>query len=378
MDTANFLPQDDHSRRWRLILGPAEEPESNTARPGAAPPSPLSSHDQAMDQALAELYGDDHNQGGTAEAKPDLARWLADIRTYFPESVVQVLLQDAFKRRDWRRQLLQSDTLSQIEPDLHLVNELLALKRTMPVGTRETARQVVQQVVDELTRRLEQSLRQAITGRLHRPARRSRPRHKEINWSRTIYRNLKHYQPALQTILPETLVGYGHRQQALHDVIVCLDQSGSMVSSVVYASIFASVLASIPALKTSLIAFSTAVVDLTEQLDDPVALLFGLQLRGGTDINRALAYARGLITRPSHTTLVLISDLFEGGSKEGVVRQAAALVESGVSLIVLLALNDQARPRYDHQLAQELAALGIPAFACTPDQFPNVMASALR
>lgn len=373
MTDPNFYDA-EYGRRWRLILGAAAD--EGSSQPSGQPQPALSPQDAGLDQALSELYGDSQ-QGGTEKAKPDLARWLDDVRRYFPESVAEVLRQDARQRRDWQKLLLQPEFLSQVEPDIHLVHQLLALKQTMPTRTRETARQVVQQVVDELTQRLENKLRQAIVGSLDRATRRLRPRHKEINWSRTIYRNLKHYQPSLQTIIPETLVGYGHKRQALHDVILCLDQSGSMLSSVVYASIFGAVMASIPALSTALIAFSTAVVDLTDQLDDPVGLLFGLQLRGGTDINRALAYARQKVTRPQQTTLILISDLFEGGDKEGMLGHAAALVQSGVHVIVLLALNDSGIPRYDHHLATELAHLGIPTFACTPDQFPDLMASAL-
>jgi Mg-chelatase subunit ChlD len=217
-----------------------------------------------------------------------------------------------------------------------------------------------------------------VAGSLNRASRTRRPRHAEIDWPRTIRANLKHYQPAYHTIIPETRIGFGRKRSALRDVILCVDQSGSMASSVVYAGVFGAVLASLPAVRTRVIVFDTNVVDLTEQLDDPVELLFGVQLGGGTDINRALARCQELIERPRETILVLISDLYEGGQRAEMLKRAAALLGSGVQLVALLALSDDGAPSYDHQLAADLAELGAPAFACTPDHFPDLMAAAIN
>ena len=162
------------------------------------------------------------------------------------------------------------------------------------------------------------------------------------------------------------------------DIVLCVDQSGSMAESVVYSGVFASVLASIRALRTSLVVFDTAVVDLTELLSDPVEVLFGTQLGGGTDINRAIAYCQGLITRPRDTILVLISDLYEGGFRDDMLRRIAGMKAAGVQVVVLLALSDQGAPSYDHDNAAALASLGVPAFACTPDAFGELMAAAIQ
>ena len=151
-----------------------------------------------------------------------------------------------------------------------------------------------------------------------------------------------------------------------------------MAASVVYSSIFGAVMASLPAVATRLVVFDTAVVDLSEQLQDPVDLLFGVQLGGGTDINRAVGYCQGLIREPRNTILVLISDLYEGGVKDGLLKRANELVEAGVQFIALLALSDEGAPAYDRELAAHLAALGVPSFACTPDAFPSLMAAAIR
>jgi Mg-chelatase subunit ChlD len=237
---------------------------------------------------------------------------------------------------------------------------------------------VVRRVVDELQRKLANPTRQAVLGSLHRATRSRRPRHSEIDWHRTIRANLKHYQPSYRTVIPETRIGYGRKRSALRDIILCVDQSGSMGASVVYSGIFGAVLASLPAVRTRMVVFDTEVVDLTEELHDPVELLFGVQLGGGTDISRALGYCQSIVRRPQETILVLISDLYEGGNREEMLRRAAALAGAGVQMIVLLALSDTGAPSYDHGVAAELAAMGAPAFACTPDLFPDMMAAAIN
>jgi Mg-chelatase subunit ChlD len=290
---------------------------------------------------------------------------------------VRVMQWDALERLNLRQMLLEPELLMAVEPDMHLAATLLSLNSVLPDRARETARLVVRRVLDDLERRLAQPLRQAVLGSLSRSVRNRRPRHNEIDWPRTIRANLRHYQPAYRTIIPETLHGYGRRRSALRDVILCVDQSGSMAASLVYAGLFGAVLASLPALTTRVVVFDTAVVDLTDDLHDPVELLFGTQLGGGTDINRALAYCHGLVGQPQNTLLFLISDLYEGGLREEMLQRAAALAQSGVQVIALLALNDEGAPSFDHAVASRLSALGIPAFACTPDLFPDLMAAAI-
>lgn len=359
---------DERLRRWRLVLG-GEAADGTGARLGPA--------DLRLDAALRALYDADRS-GGLGSSTPSVARWLGDIRAYFPAPVVRVLQRDAIDRLGLHRMLLEPETLAAVEPDVHLVADLIALRGVLPATTRDTARMVVRRVVDDLERRLAQPLRQAVTGSLHRATRTRGPRAGEIDWDRTIRANLRHYQPAYRTVVPETLVGYGHRRSSLRHVVVCVDQSGSMATSVVHAGVLAAVLASLPSLRTRLVVFDTAVVDLTDQLADPVEVLFGTQLGGGTDINRALAYCQQVIERPADTVLVLVSDLYEGGDRDATLARAAALVRSGVQVVALLALNDDGAPSFDHALAADLADLGVPAFACTPDAFPDLMAAAIN
>lgn len=361
-------------RRWRLLLG-GDSDGTGFSLNGAG--------DVGMDKTLSALYNDPQQngkKGGLGGSAPNVARWLGDIRTYFPTSVVQVMQKDALERLNLHQMLLQPELLESVEPDIHLVSTIISLNHVIPEKTKETARMVVRKVVEELEKKLEGPLRQAILGSLNRAVRNRRPRHNEINWDRTIRANLKHYQPDYNTIIPETRIGYGRKKtsSSLRDIILCVDQSGSMAASVVYSSICAAVLASLSAVKTSLVVFDTSIVDLTPELHDPVEVLFGTQLGGGTDIQRALAYCQGLVRTPGDTILVLISDLYEGGSHEKLIQRAAALVGSGVQVITLLALSDQGAAVSDPAVASKFTALGIPCFACTPDQFPDLMAAAIK
>jgi Mg-chelatase subunit ChlD len=340
----------------------------------------LADRDVAIDNALRALYDPPSGKrgAGLGASSPNVARWLGDIRTYFPTSVVRVMQQDALTRLNLKQMLLEPEMLEAVEPDVHLVATLLSLSGVIPNKTKDTARNVVRKVVEDLQRKLAQPMTQAVMGALTRSTRNRRPRHNEIDWNRTVRANLRHYQPDYGTVIPETRVGYGRRRSSLRDIILCVDQSGSMASSVVYAGIFGAVLASLPAVSTRMIVFDTAVVDLTDDLKDPVELLFGTQLGGGTDINRALGYCQGLVRQPHETILVLISDLYEGGNQEEMLKRVAALASAGVQMVALLALNDDGAPGFDHGNAAAFAELGVPAFACTPDLFPDLMAAAIN
>jgi VWA domain containing CoxE-like protein len=362
--------------RWRLLLGEASAEELGTS---------LSREEQRMDAALGALYdaaeediGQSRRSSGLGSSAPRVARWLGDIRTYFPTSVVQVMQRDAIERLHLTSMLLEPELLDSIQPDVHLVSSLVSLSHVMPDSTKRTARVVVGQVVAEIERRIANKTRAAVTGAISRASRTRRPRPRDIDWNSTIRRNLDHYLPEHRTVIPERLVGYGRGANAIvKEVVVAIDQSGSMAESVVYAAVFGATLASIRSVKTSVVAFDTEIADLTDKLSDPVDVLFGCQLGGGTDINRALAYCQQLITRPTESILVLISDLYEGGIAAEMLRRVADLLRAGVTVVALLALSDSGAPAHDHEHAAALAALGVPAFACTPDLFPDLLAVAI-
>jgi hypothetical protein len=371
----------ERARRWRLVLGGGEADGSATR---------LDRDDRRIDAALGALYdrGEERGRGGAVRGRrvgglgrsaPAVSRWLGDIRRYFPVPVVQVLQRDAVERLDLTHLLLEPELLSELEPDVYLVSVLVELNHLLPEATKDTARQVIGGVLEALRQRFADRTRAAVTGALARAARTHRPRPADIDWGRTIRANLRHWLPEQRTVVPERLIGYGRHSPSLaRDVVIALDQSGSMADSVVHASLFACLLARMPALRTSLVAFDTSAVDLTDALDDPVDVLFGVQVGGGTDIGNALGACQRLITRPSETLLILVSDLFEGGDVDVLRNRVRVLVRSGVTVLVLLALSDDGAPVANHHEAATLAALGAYVATCTPDRFPDVLGAALE
>jgi len=359
----------------------------NDSRPGGGDRvgGRLTGDDVRIDAALGALYdresvrrGAGGRAGGLGRSRPGVVRWLGDIRRYFPTPMVQILQRDAVDRLDLRQLLLEPELLQAVEPDVHLVTLLVELNRHLPDETRATARQVIARVLADLEARLTDHTRQAVRGALARSARTRRPRPGDIDWPTTITANLRHWIPEHRTVIPERLVGHGRRQRSLaRDVVIAVDQSGSMADSVVYASLFGGVLAQLPALRTSFVAFDTSVTDLTAYLHDPVEVLFGVQLGGGTDIAAALGYCQSLIERPRQSVLFLVSDLFEGGNADLMRRRVAELVAGGVTVVVLLALSDEGTPSHDHDHAAALVELGAAVLSTTPDEFPSVLADAL-
>jgi uncharacterized protein with von Willebrand factor type A (vWA) domain len=359
--------------KWRLILGREADPENEW--------SPEAADWKRMDEVLEALYensADGNRKGGLGSSSPHVNRWLGDIQRYFPSSVVNMMQKDALKRLNLKELLKEPELSRLLEPNVQLAATLISLNHLLPDQSRETARQLVRQIVENLRKKLEQPLINAVKGSLNRATRNNRPRLNEIDWRRTIRKNLKHYQRDLKTIIPERLIGFGKKRQGIKRIILLIDQSGSMASSVVYAGVFGAILASLPALQTRVVAFDTAVVDLSEQLSDPVDLLFGVQLGGGTDIGQALDYAKKQIEVPEENILVLISDLFEGGRMERMLQETADILRMGAQFICLLALDDEGAPGYNQQIASHYAEMEIPSFACTPDLFPDLMATALN
>lgn len=376
--TAPRVSEQERLRRWRLVLGGGEAEGTGAA---------LDRDDTRIDVALSSVYdaapkrakgSGTRREGGLARSAPAVARWLGDIRRYFPTPVVQVLQRDALTRFNLAQLLLEPELLGQVEPDVHLVSVLLELNRLLPDETKATARQVVAQVVERLERQFGDRTRAAVVGALARHVRTSRPRPADIDWPRTIAANLRHWLPERRTVVPERLVGYARRGPALaRDIVVAVDQSGSMSESVVHASLFACVLAKLPALRTSLVVFDTSVVDLSDQLDDPVDVLFGVQLGGGTDIAGALGYCQTLVQHPQRTVLLLVSDLFEGGDVGLLHTRVRALVTAGVTVVVLLALSDEGAPVSNHREAAALVDIGATVTSCTPAEFPDLIAKLL-
>ncbi|MDR2953797.1 MAG: VWA domain-containing protein [Prevotella sp.] len=364
--------------RWRLILGEDTRALGNVG---------LSEQESLMDAALAAIYDGDTSgagsggkQGGKGKSMPNLAKWLTDVRTFFPQDVVSVIQADAIERKGLTKLLFEPETLKNVKPDITMVGTLMALKGQIPEKSKETARELVRSVVDEIMKRMEQDLRRAVTGALNKKAHSPIANFASTDWKRTINRNLKNYDTKTKRLIPEKFYFFERSQKQKNwTVILDIDQSGSMADSIIYSSVMGSIFASMPALDTHVVAFDTEITDLTELCrQDPVDMLFGVQLGGGTDINKSVAYCQGLIENPRKTMFILISDLYEGGVRKGLLRRLSEMHEEGVKVITLLALSDSGKPDYDVNLGKEISKLGIACFACTPDRLPDLVAAALK
>ena len=372
-------------KRWRLILG--SHVQESLSQMGGQKGCQLSPEQLGMDEALAAIYDEtggesqrSQRSAGLGPSAPSLAKWLGDIRSYFKEDVVTVIQNDAIEKKGLTQLLFEPEMLKNVEPNPQLVGTLMSLKGRIPERTKETARMVVRAVVEKIKRLLEQKIRQAVMGALNRNEHSPIPHAPSIDWKWTIGRNLKNYQPSLGTIIPEKVFFFSRAQRTNHwTVIVAMDQSGSMAESVVYGSVTGSIFASLPALNTRVVAFDTEVVDLTEQCgSDPVDMIFGVQLGGGTDINKSVAYCEKFITDPAQTIFFLITDLFEGGNEAQLVRRLKEMIESGVRVICLLALSDSGVPTFDERLAKKISEFGVPCFGCTPSKLPELIEGVLK
>ncbi|NOU69000.1 VWA domain-containing protein [Paenibacillus sp. LMG 31461] len=381
----------EQMKRWRLILGAASEEKLQSYGTGEAM---LDEESRLMDEALAAIYDDtggvitddatqtghSRKAAGLGPSSPKLAKWLGDIRTFFPPDVVSVIQSDAIERKGLKQLLFEPELLSQVKPDIQMVATLMALKGKIPEKTKDTARQLVKAVVDEIVKRLSQDLRRAVTGALNRRQHSPLPSASGLDWNTTIRKNLKNYNQERGLLLPDKVYFFDRARRSKEwTVILDIDQSGSMAGSVIYASIIGSIFASMPALDTRVVAFDTEVVDLSEQCaTDPVDMLFGIQLGGGTDINKSLAYCSSFIAEPKKTLFILVSDLYEGGNRTEMIQRLLDMHQSGVKTICLLALTDQGVPSYDDAVAKKLAQQGIPCFGCSPDKLPELIEGALK
>ncbi|MCL1809381.1 MAG: VWA domain-containing protein [Clostridiales bacterium] len=378
-------------KKWRLVLG--SETDSHLS---AMNPNPggleLTEEEKIMDGALAAIYdetasmqpgtgvGKGGKPGGTGKSVPNLAKWLTDVRNCFPEDVVSVIQSDAIERKGLKQLLLEPETLKTVKPDVSMVATLMALNRQIPEKAKDSARALIKAVIDDIMKRMEQDMRRAVTGALNKKNHSPLPSLSGMDWKRTINRNLKHYDQGKKRIIPEKFYFFERTRKIKEwTVILDMDQSGSMADSIVYASVMGAIFAGMPAIDTHVVAFDTEVVDFTELCrEDPVDVLFGVQLGGGTDINKSVGYCSQFIENPRKTMFILISDLYEGGVEAGLTRKLTDMHESGVKVIVLLALSDRGTPAYDEKLGKKISTIGIPCFACTPGKLPQLVEAALK
>lgn len=354
-------------KRWRLVLGQESEDEERV---------PLSTNEKKVDKALSAVYGQGR-KGGLKRSYPTVHSWLEDIRNYFPEGVVSMIQMDAIERLGLIELIAEQEVAEKIQPDIHLVTTILSLKGSLPEKVRASAKIIIDRIVREILKKLQPKMERSYMGYLTHRSTRKQPISADLDWRKTIIRNLKHYDPESGRIIPERLYSYERARKKQKNLIILVDSSASMSNSLVYAGIYACVLAKLPSLKTHLVLFDSDIVDLSAQLDDPTDLIFGLELGGGTNISQALNYARSLISIPDQTSLFLITDLEEGYYPERVIPALDYHHSRGTKCICLTALSDSGRPEYDREMAAAIDQLGIPVFGCTPEYFPQLLTDAL-
>ena len=373
------MAQTEQLTRWRLILG--SETEGSFAGMGGGA---LSREELLMDSALAAIYGgpgESFGGGGAGRgpSSPHISKWLGDLRSLFDPEIVAVVQGDAIERKGLKQLLLEPELLEDLEPDLNMASTLLMLKDQIPKKSKESARKFIRKIVEAINQMLESDVRRAVTAALNRRAHSPLPSAAAIDFPYTIRRNLRNYNAELRTVVPERVWFFDRSSRVNRwHVILDIDQSGSMGQSILYSSVMACILASMSAVRTSVVAFDTQVTDLTELCQDPVDLLFGFQMGGGTDIAKSIAYCQGLVESPAKTLFFLISDLEEGGNRAGLLRRLEELKDAGVTVVVLLAIADGGRPYYDAQTAGRIAAMDIPCFACAPERLPELLERALK
>ena len=370
--------------RWRLILG--QDSEDRFEKMGCGG---LSGEMDMMDQALAAIYnlnspgsfGTGGAGAGRGPSNPQITRWLGDVRSLFDPELVKIIQGDAMTRCGLKQLIFEPELLENLEPDVNLASTILMLKDQIPKRSKESVREFIKKIVEEINRLLEQDIRRAVTAAVNKRKHSPIPSAAALDYKMTIQRNLKHYNQELKTIVPEHFYFFDRTSTTAANkwnVILDIDQSGSMGESVIYSSIISCILASMSSISTRIVAFDTNIVDLTEKSDDPVDLLFGFQLGGGTNIDQSVAYCEKFIENPKKTLFFLITDLEEGGNRAALLRRLGELKEAGVTLVCLLALAEGGRPYYDTQMAQKVAALKIPCFACSPQMLPQLLERALK
>lgn len=376
------MDTNDRLRRWRLILGS----EAQKRMEGMGDGSDLSQEDLMMDTALDAIYNRDMKFGfgggaGKGASSPQISRWLGDVRTLFDKDIVKIIQSDAMERCGLKQLIFEPELLENIEPDMHMASMILTLKDQIPKQSKENAREFIRKIVEQINALLETDLKRAVTASINRKLHSPIPSASALDFQTTIRKGIKDYNIKLKKIMPQKYYFFERSATTAankYTVILDIDQSGSMGESVIYSSIMSCILASMSAIKTKVVAFDTNIVDLSEKCEDPIDLLFGFTLGGGTDIEKSIKYCTKYIENPKKTIFFLISDLEEGGNRAGLLRRLTQMKEDGVIVICLLAISDSGKPYYDANMAQRIANNGIPCFAAAPQMLPRLLEKAMK
>jgi len=305
-------------------------------------------------------------------------RWLSEVRELFPKDTVALIEKHALDRYGLTELVTDPEILRRLEPNFDLLKMLLTFRGHLKGEVLNEARRVIRNVVEEIKQRLATEVRRAFSGRRNRFQHSNLKMAQNLDWRGTIRKNLKNFDRQRQQIAVEQVLFFSRIQRRLPwRIILCVDQSGSMAGSVIYSAVMAGILSGLPLIDVKLIAFDTAVVDLSGYVEDPVELLMNVQLGGGTNIGQAMQYCEQLIEDPHRSIVVLISDFCEGAAPRSLLAACQRFREGGVKLLGLAALDENASPSYDVQMAEMLAAEGMDIAALTPKHFAEWLAKTI-
>ncbi|MBP5525699.1 MAG: VWA domain-containing protein [Paludibacteraceae bacterium] len=375
MEDPNMLDRDLALNRWRLVLGSMSD---NSLSFSGSDREILSFEDmeQLLDYLYSHAQGDDvrgesisDRSGGLGESQLTAAKWITKVRELFPKQTAEVLERHALDEFKMTELLTDKKVLEQMKPDMSLLKTVLQLKHLMKGEVLETAKKIARAVAEELSEKLAQSTRQALTGRLDRNSRSAVRSARNIDIHKTIRRNLKNYDKENETlVLKDVYFSSRVKKYNKKTVIIAVDESGSMLGSVIYSAVMAQIMSKLPFAEIKLVIFDTEIVDLSGMVEDPVEVMMSVQLGGGTDIGKALSYCESLIQTPSDTCVLCVTDLCEGGYPHILLNTAQNIMTSGAKLSFLTALDECANPVYDKNMGQLLADMGAFVGALTPDQ----------
>jgi hypothetical protein len=379
--------------RWRLVLGPEAEQGLGCGCEGMA---------ADRDRALGYLYNreyrpgrnirgtqpgggkgeqkDRDRRGGLEDSVLSVPEWINQVHQLFPQKTIERIERDALHRYHIQELVTNAELLARAQPSQALLKAVLHTKHLMNQEVLAVARQLVRKVIEQLMEKLARPVQSVFLGARDRRKRSFLKVAKNFDARSTVRRNLSSYDPESQKLFIRSPFFFSRvrKQTEKWKVIVVVDESGSMVNSVIHAAVTAAIFVGIPVLKTHLVLFDTNVVDVTEHVGDPVEAIMKVQLGGGTDIGGAMTYAAGLVDNPRKTIVVLITDFFEGGPVERLYGVCKGLIESGVTLLGLAALDEECRPSYQHETAATIAAMGAHVGAMTPGELAEWVAQKVR
>ncbi len=358
--------------KWRLMLGRYADDRIGLEEGNVT----YRDMDDVLDFLYSREYGEEEGVrnpseggGGNGGSRLTISGWINEVHRLFPKETIEVMEKQALEHYGLTELLTDETVLEKMEPNQELLKMILQLKGMMSPKVLQAARAIVKEVVEELKKKLEQDIRQSITGRIDKNQESSIAMARNLDMKKTILRNLKHYDKEKNRIVLEKVYFYARvRMHTMWHVVIAVDESGSMLDSVIHSSVMAGIFASLPMLETKLVIFDTQVVDLSDHVEDAVETLMSVQLGGGTDIGRALRYCESLVTMPERTILVLVTDLYEGGSVREMYAAVRAIVESGVKMMVLTALDKEVNPNYNRNVAAQVTSMGAHVAAMTPNE----------